>query len=226
MSILMDSPLTFGAIDGEFIQPLSDYYWRGERNNRKGTKKSKKNYLISYASKKDFSAIVSLYNNIRRNSYFEPIHYIEAAIKDGRFEDMWNKALDDDNNRERVVKIEVGGQLVAFMRCGQIAPPVSVPNSKTGGKKWGALRQIYVHDAFRQNGWGKLLFKKAEHELMRMGCTHMFITAIGSNDKGRIFYERHGAKLETPIMGLERCDGKNFFLQRLHFSKRLAAIPQ
>jgi GNAT superfamily N-acetyltransferase len=68
------------------------------------------------------------------------------------------------------------------------------------GNTWGGtceLRQFWVEDRLRHRGLGTQLFRAAEEEARRRGCTQMVLMTFSFQAPG--FYERHGFEAVATI---------------------------
>ena len=88
------------------------------------------------------------------------------------------------------------GQLLAFLvrdDSGRIVAGIC-------GNTWGGgceIRQFWVEQSHRHRGLGTLLFKAAEREACRRGCSQMLLMTFSF--QAPEFYERHGFEVVATI---------------------------
>lgn len=108
------------------------------------------------------------------------------------------------------------GQLLAFLsrdESGRIIGGIC-------GNTWGGgceIRQLWVEPSHRHRGLGTLLFRAAEQEARRRGCSQMLLMTFSFQAPG--FYERNGFEVVATIADHPR--GHRNLLMR----KRLDAGP-
>jgi GNAT superfamily N-acetyltransferase len=83
------------------------------------------------------------------------------------------------------------------------------------GNTWGGtceLRQFWVHESQRHQGFGTKLFEAAEQEALRRGCTQIVLMTFSF--QAPAFYERHGFEVVAAIEDHPR--GHRNLLMRKH----------
>ena len=103
------------------------------------------------------------------------------------------------------------GQLLAFLLrddSGRIVAGIC-------GNTWGGtceIRQFWVEESQRHRGLGTQLFRAAEREARRRGCTQMLLMTFSF--QAPAFYERHGFEVVATIADHPR--GHRTLLMRKH----------
>jgi len=103
------------------------------------------------------------------------------------------------------------GQLLAFLvrdGSGRIVAGIC-------GNTWGGtceIRQFWVEESQRHRGLGTQLFRAAEREARRRGCTQMLLMTFSF--QAPAFYERHGFEVVATIADHPR--GHRNLLMRKH----------
>jgi len=104
-----------------------------------------------------------------------------------RFEENYAYFLDYFSEGYTTYIYETDGAYQGFVCCHLDCE--YTPGYAEGYHGWGHIAEIYVYKKSRKTGLGKILVKKAEDELKKLGITKIYLTDISDNGG---FWESQG----------------------------------
>ena len=112
----------------------------------------------------------------------------DGSPRDGAREDGARK----DGGGHALVATAPDGTVVGFTTFAAGPPPL--PGG--GGRTWGEVETLYVHDDWRDRGIGRSLLAGAAASLRRLGCDAAFLNVLADNHS-RWFYEHLGGRAQN-----------------------------
>lgn len=164
---------------------------------------------LGFARAADAVTLARLHEKTRLDCDRTVQDYVRAAVAEGYFDRMWANcpAFTGDDARDRVIKAEIGGQLIGFSRFGLIDAPREIAAAHEVGANWAELHQIYVGIDQQGRGVGSRLFDAAVDGARAMGAERMVINVLRDNASARAFYEHRGAVCRAEIVEHNRRNG-------------------
>lgn len=155
-------------------------------------------FQIREVTKEDFDAFQKLQNLI--HSYHQnerPDIYIEHHIEQSRYD-----SLLEENNR-KVFFVENGiGESIAYAMIKVTEDPEAAKKNMVQ-RKVVTISEIYVLDAYRGRGIGKMLFNKACSYGKAQGAISLELGVWEFNQSAIKFYEMMGMTIQTRRMEIK-----------------------
>ena len=137
----------------------------------------KQNYEIRFATEKDAATILDFITGL---AIYEKMLDEVVATKESLRDSLFNK------KQAEVILLEVGDEAAGFA--------LFFHNYSTFlGKAGLYLEDLFVHDHYRGNGYGKALFQKVAEIAAERDCGRMEWSCLDWNEPSIQFYKSQGA---------------------------------